>query len=137
MAPAQQLLKPFLPTKLKARMRKCMIPINRSRVAFGHIGSMSGDFNWFGNSDDSTSIILSYQPPTAVYSTKGGGVESAVQAAARDNGWWQDSGASAANYTLVDTSTNGTTWYGGTTVTSSAHGTLHFTVANDGTVTGL
>lgn len=42
-----------------------------------------------------------------------------VQAAARDNGWWQDPSASAANYTLVDTSTNGTTWYGGTTVASA------------------
>jgi len=35
---------------------------------------MTRDFDWFGNSDDNTSIILSYQPPTAVYSTKGGGV---------------------------------------------------------------
>mgnify|MGYP003378630191 CR=1 FL=1 len=35
---------------------------------------MKVDFDWFGNSDDSNSIILTYQPPTAVYSTKGGGV---------------------------------------------------------------
>lgn len=34
---------------------------------------MSGDFDWFGEKD-ADAIILSYQPPTAVYSTKGGGV---------------------------------------------------------------
>jgi hypothetical protein len=41
-----------------------------------------------------------------------------VAAAARNGGWWQDPANSAATYTLVDTSTNGTTWYGGTTVAS-------------------
>ena len=35
---------------------------------------MSKDFNWSGTGDDAESIILSYQPPTAVYSTRGGGV---------------------------------------------------------------
>lgn len=35
---------------------------------------MSKDFNWSGTGDDADSIILSYQPPTAVYSTRGGGV---------------------------------------------------------------
>jgi hypothetical protein len=34
---------------------------------------MSGDFDWHGDKD-SDSIILSYQPPTAVYSTKAGGI---------------------------------------------------------------
>ena len=34
---------------------------------------MSSDFDWHGDKD-ADAIILSYQPPTAVYSTKGGGV---------------------------------------------------------------
>lgn len=34
---------------------------------------MSSDFDWNGDKD-ADAIILSYQPPTAVYSTKGGGV---------------------------------------------------------------
>jgi len=39
-------------------------------------------------------------------------------AEASQTGWWEDPEASRCNYTLVDTSQQGTTWYGGTTVTS-------------------
>lgn len=33
-------------------------------------------------------------------------------------GWWDDAEASACNFVLLDTSSTGTTWYGGTTVQS-------------------
>lgn len=32
-----------------------------------------GDFNWHGD-ENAEDIVLNYQPPTAVYQTKGGGV---------------------------------------------------------------
>ncbi len=39
-------------------------------------------------------------------------------AAANQTGWWNDTSAAQASYTLLDSSTSGTTWLGGTVVTS-------------------
>lgn len=42
-----------------------------------------------------------------------------VNAASLYGSWWTDPAASAASFTLMDTSQSGTTWYGGTTVQSA------------------
>ena len=42
----------------------------------------------------------------------------AAYRAQADTGWWFDADASLCNYTLIDTSQTGTTWYGGETVSS-------------------
>ncbi len=42
-----------------------------------------------------------------------------IAAASSYGSWWTDPGASAASFTLVDTTSTGTTWYGGTVVQSA------------------